>query len=80
MSKKTIILTQILMTLLMALSMSGIMALIALGPVPGFLKIWLGNFIIAWPIALVLTQLAWPVANFIARRITRDEVMIHPGR
>ena len=69
MSKKIIIINQIVMTCLMAFSMSGIMLLIAMGPIPGFIGIWIPNFLIAWPIAFVATNLAWPIAAFITRKI-----------
>ena len=57
MNKKTILISQILMTFMMAMSMSGIMSLIALGPTADWLAIWMKQFLFAWPIAFVLTGL-----------------------
>lgn len=73
MNAKTIIVTQIIMTFLMALSMSGIMLYIAIGSTPDFLTIWMKQFIVAWPIAFVMTNLMWPISNKIARAILRPE-------
>lgn len=52
--RKSLVLAQLLITLLMAASMSGIMAMIALGPTREWLHAWPLPFIIAWPIAFVL--------------------------
>lgn len=71
MNVKTIIVTQIIMTCLMALSMSGIMLYIAIGSTPDFFTIWMKQFIVAWPIAFVMTNVMWPIANKIARTILR---------
>jgi Protein of unknown function (DUF2798). len=71
MDKKTIIVTQIVMTFLMAASMSGIMSLIALGPTVEWLETWPWHFIIAWPIAFVMTNICWPIANIVARTVIR---------
>ncbi len=65
MSKKTLFLAQCLITLMMAFSMSGIMGFIALGT--AFLPVWPQSFIIAWPIAFVLTQIVTPVSFGLAR-------------
>lgn len=67
MDKRTILTTQIIMTLLMATSMSGIMSLIAIGPSRAWLAAWPGQVVIAWPIAFVMTMMLWPAANRIAR-------------
>ena len=69
MDKRTIITTQIIMTFLMAMSMSGIMSLIALGPTALWLSVWPKQFIIAWPIAFVLTNIAFRIATPLARKI-----------
>ena len=71
MDKRTIIISQILMTGMMALSMSAIMLLIAVGPTAAWLEIWPMQFITAWPIAFVMTNLAWPVSQAMTRAITR---------
>lgn len=53
---KTLLLAQVFITFFMALSMSGIMSVIHMGPTMVWLKTWPIEFIIAWPIALALTQ------------------------
>lgn len=53
--RKTLLLAQILITFMMAFLMSGIMSLFALGPTAYWLSQWPKQFIIAWPIAFVLT-------------------------
>lgn len=53
--RKTLLLAQVLITFMMALSMSGIMSFIALGPTAYWLSVWPQQFIVAWPIAFVLT-------------------------
>lgn len=69
MHKKTAILTQVIMTFLMAGSMSGIMLLIAIGPGQTFIETWPKQWIIAWPIAFVVTQVLFPFSNHLARKI-----------
>ncbi|MDD9339582.1 MAG: DUF2798 domain-containing protein [Providencia heimbachae] len=66
MDKRTIILTQIIMTCLMASSMSGIMLFISIGFIPDFFTVWSKQFIIAWPIAFIMTNLMWPIASKLA--------------
>ncbi|HTN63260.1 MAG TPA: DUF2798 domain-containing protein [Devosia sp.] len=60
MPKKTQIVLQLLITFMMALSMSGIMGFISAGS--GYLAHWPLTFIIAWPIAFILTQVVTPIA------------------
>lgn len=69
--KRTILTAQILITCMMAFSMSGIMSLIALGPTAEWLTAWPGQFLIAWPIAFVLTLFVSRFSFFLAVRITR---------
>lgn len=54
---KTLLLAQAFITFFMAASMSGIMSVIHLGPSMEWLHTWPREFIIAWPIAFVLTQI-----------------------
>lgn len=68
MDVKTQIVTQIVMTCLMAFSMSGIMAAIALGLDKFTVSMWMSQFIIAWPIAFVLTMFVSRIAFGIATR------------
>ena len=68
---RTLLLAQILITLMMAASMSGIMSLIALGPTAEWLHAWPRQFTIAWPIAFVFTLFVSRFAFRIAARVTR---------
>ena len=54
---KTLLLAQVFITLFMALSMSGIMSVIHMGPSAEWLRTWPREFIIAWPIAFIMTQI-----------------------
>lgn len=67
--RKTILLAQLLITFMMAGSMSGIMSMIALGPTAAWLRDWPKQFIIAWPIAFVLTLFVSRIAFGIAGRV-----------
>ncbi|SEK17471.1 Protein of unknown function [Pacificibacter marinus] len=71
MDKKTLILTQVIMTFMMAVTMSGIMSLIALGPTALWLSEWPKAALIAWPFAFVLGAIAFPVASRMANLIIR---------
>lgn len=67
MSKKYVFVSQVFMTFIMAATMSGLLGLIFGG---GFsmewLQTWPKQFIIAWPIAFVLTMFAWPTSMKLA--------------
>ena len=67
--RKTLLFAQLLITLMMAASMSGIMSMIALGPTAEWLHAWPKQFIIAWPIAFVLTLFVSRIAFSIAARV-----------
>ena len=73
MDKKTLLIAQILMTFMMALMMSGIMSLLVFGPTAEWLRVWRHQFLLAWPIAFVLTlgvsRIAFPLAGRLARLI-----------
>ena len=69
-NRKTLLLAQALITLIMAASMSGIMSLIALGPTAEWLEAWPRQFVMAWPIAFVLTLFVSRLAFAIAIRVT----------
>lgn len=77
MDKKTLILTQIIMTFLMAVAMSGIMSFISLGPTAHWLAVWPKSALIAWPFAFALSAIAFPLAARIAGWITRR--LSYPG-
>ncbi|MFY0618774.1 DUF2798 domain-containing protein [Shimia sp.] len=66
MEKKTMFLTQVIMTFLMATGMSGIMSLIALGPTALWLSVWPKTALIAFPIAFVMGAIAFPLSARIA--------------
>ena len=70
MTKKTMILAQLLISFMMAALMCGIMGLIALGPTSAWLVAWPRQFIIAWPIAFVLSLVVGKVAFAIAIPLT----------
>ena len=72
MDKKTLIIGQIMMTFLMAATMSGIMLLVMVGPVSGWLGIWGMTFLIAWPIAFFFTQIYSRIAFPLAARLRQS--------
>jgi len=69
MDMKRILISQILMTLIMASTMSAIMLLISVGPTQLWLDQWPRQFLTAWPIAFVMTNVAWPVSQALTRLI-----------
>lgn len=71
MEKKTLIVAQIFMTCMMAFTMSGIMMFIAIGPENFVVTEWLTQFVIAWPIAFVMTQLVSRIAFPLAFILTK---------
>ncbi|MFW2542626.1 DUF2798 domain-containing protein [Primorskyibacter sp. 2E107] len=71
MDRKTLLIAQLIITILMAVSMSGIMSLIAVGPGAEWLAGWPRQALIAWPFAFVLTQIITPLAFALAARATR---------
>ncbi len=68
---KNALLSQVIMTFIMALTMSGAMSLIFTGPSLQWLARWPGQFIIAWPIAFLLTMVAWPAATALTGALLR---------
>ncbi len=71
MDKKSALIAQVFMTFMMALTMSGLMSLIELGPTMVWLNHWPKVFLIAWPTAFVLTMIAWPTAMALTRKVVR---------
>lgn len=73
MDKKTVLIAQVLITLMMSFSMSGIMLAINLGFTEEMLSIWMQQFPIAWPIAFIITQfvsaIAFPLAFILRKKI-----------
>ncbi|WP_127752113.1 DUF2798 domain-containing protein [Devosia sp. 1566] len=70
--KKTLLVAQLCITFMMALSMSGIMGLLVMGPTAEWLQAWPRQFITAWPIAFVLTLFTGRIGFAIAHRL------VHP--
>ena len=70
-SRKTIIISQIFITFMMATLMSGTMSLIALGPTTEWLAAWPRQIVIAWPIAFIFTQLTAPLAFALTNALLR---------
>lgn len=71
MDKRTLIIAQILITFMMALSMSGIMSAIGMGLTAEWLHAWPRQFIIAWTVAFILTQATTRVAFPVAFKLRR---------
>lgn len=72
MDKKSVFLSQVIMTFIMAATMSGILGLIfGGGPSMQWLSTWPKQFIIAWPIAFALTMVAWPASMALTAAILR---------
>ncbi|WP_147918123.1 DUF2798 domain-containing protein [Ruania zhangjianzhongii] len=71
MNKKRALVTQVIMTFIMAATMSAIMSLIFAGPSMQWLAGWPKQFLIAWPIAFALTMVAWPASMAISGAILR---------
>lgn len=73
MDKKTLLIGQIIMTFLMAFTMSGIMIFVTMGVSAETVKLWLSKFLIAWPIAFCFTQvysrIAFPLGGLIASKL-----------
>jgi hypothetical protein len=69
-NKKTLIVAQLLITLMMAFSMSGIMSLIALGPTLFWFHTWMQTFIMAWPIAFCLSIPVGKIAFALSGKLT----------
>lgn len=69
-AKKTLLLAQILITLMMAFCMSGIMGAIAMGLTGEWLRVWQKQFLIAWPIAFCLTLVSSRLGFHFAHKLT----------
>jgi len=74
MDKKSALITQILMTFMMASTMSGIMSLIELGPTMVWLNHWPKGFLLAWPVAFMLNMIVRPTAMALARKAVRPSL------
>ncbi|WP_432463448.1 DUF2798 domain-containing protein [Agarivorans sp. QJM3NY_33] len=67
---KTIIIAQFLISLMMAFLMTGIFSFIELGFNAQWLSIWLERFLLAWPIAFLLSLVVSKVSFGIALKLT----------
>lgn len=79
MNKKHIFVSQVFMTFIMAASMSGLMGLLIAGPSMDWLASWPKQFIIAWPIAFILTMFAWPASMGMAGKLLASRRGGSPG-
>ena len=70
---KTLLLAQVFITFFMAALMSGIMSAIHLGLTAEWLRIWPREFIVAWPIAFVLSQIVSPLSFKLAFTVRRPK-------
>lgn len=71
MDKKSVIVTQLIMTFMMAVSMSGIMSLMAIGPTDVWLSRWPIQALSAWPVAFIATMVLFPLASRLTRLVLR---------
>lgn len=58
---------------MMSLLVSGISTLKAIGPVDGFVAIWLGNWVAGWAVAFPTVIVVAPIARKIVQRLVREE-------
>ena len=65
------LLTQVIMTFLMAATMSGLLGLIFTGPSVEWLTRWPKQLVVAWPIAFVATMVLWPASMALSGTILR---------
>lgn len=79
MDRKKVIVTQLIMTFMMATSMSGMMSLMAMGPTAAWLSRWPLQALTAWPIAFVATMVLFPVASRISRLLLRTPTGASPA-
>ncbi len=71
MDKKSGILSQVVMTFILAAAMSGVMGLVVMGPSMQWLARWPKQFLVAWPIAFALTMVAWRAAGCLPGQVAR---------
>ncbi|MCE0495611.1 DUF2798 domain-containing protein [Vibrio salinus] len=68
--KQTLIIAQIFISLMMAFLMTGIFSLLELGMTQAWLYTWIKHFILAWPIAYVLSIFVGNVSFKLANKVT----------
>ncbi|MGL5250998.1 MAG: DUF2798 domain-containing protein [Enterovibrio sp.] len=69
-SKQTLIIAQILISLMMAFLMTGIFSFLELGLSQEWLNTWISRFIVAWPIAFILSIFVGSLGFKIAIKLT----------
>lgn len=57
---------------LMSLIISGVSTLRAVGPIPGFMEIWISAWLSSWIVAFPAVLVVAPFARRIVGRLTRD--------
>ncbi|MFD1912350.1 DUF2798 domain-containing protein [Halodurantibacterium flavum] len=75
MSRQHILLGQLFMSGMMALTMSGLFSLLQFGPTLDWLTHWIRAFLMVWPLAFalatVVSPLAFRLAAIVLRRLGR---------
>lgn len=71
MPAKTIILAQLFISCMMAFLMTGFMGFLHLGFSLAWAQEWLGNFVIAWPVAFCFSLVTGRIGFMLAHHITR---------
>lgn len=72
-NKKELIVAQIFISVMMAFLMTGIFSFIQLGATTDWLSRWEKSFVMAWPIAFVLSLIIGPLAFKLAAIVTRQK-------
>lgn len=68
--KQTILVAQFIISFMMALLMTGIFSFFELGMTQTWLEAWMRHFIVAWPIAFVLSIIVGAIGFKLAIKIT----------
>lgn len=69
-NKKTIILAQFFISLMMCFLMTGYATIWVVGFNPGFFSFWAFSFITAWPVAFILAMITGGLGFKLATRLT----------
>jgi hypothetical protein len=70
-NKKTLLLAQALIALMMATFMTGFFSFLSLGPTSQWILAWGKSFVIAFPVAFLASLVISPIAFRMAHAITR---------
>ncbi|EPW7036677.1 DUF2798 domain-containing protein [Vibrio parahaemolyticus] len=68
--KQTLIIAQIFISLMMAFLMTGIFSFFDLGMTQIWLQTWMKHFIVAWPIAFILSIFVGNLGFKLANKVT----------